>query len=268
SRSRASAKSFSKVMGARRFGLMLFARFGGIAGLPAAFGFRRRKGRLQIFDPGARIGEGLLLFGRRSRQPRVLARRAIQFFLQPVARHPQLVLLAFGELGSALRGRRKFLFQSFDALAGVAQRAVPFGELLRKKPIFAGEAVSSFLKRLRASRDWQLRRSRYGRLRDLSRRRYRPPRSGRRRARWRLVVLASDVGGGLVELARQSGLDAQGDWIRPGFRNQPQSLAPAEQGPAPIDGRLRARAKRGVRRDEAVKPDTPIRSACPFRPLP
>src|SRR5262249_14374984 len=72
---------------------MLFARFCGVAGLPAAFGLRRRKGRLQIFDPGARIGEGLVLFGRRARQPGVLARRAIQFFLQPVARHPQLVLL-------------------------------------------------------------------------------------------------------------------------------------------------------------------------------
>ena len=74
---RASGQKLFGRDGAGCFGLMLFARFGGLAGLPAAFGFRRGKGRLQIFDPGARIGEGLVLFGRRARQPRDLAGRAI-----------------------------------------------------------------------------------------------------------------------------------------------------------------------------------------------
>src|SRR5262249_56088446 len=126
---------------------------------------------------------------------------------------------------------------------------VRWGEVLRKRPILGGGAVSSLLKSLRARRDWRLRRRRCGRLRDLSRRRYRPPRKPRRRTCWRLVVLASDVGAGLVELACQSGLDAQEDWIRPGFRNQPQGFAPAEQGPTPAAGSIRARANPCVRRD-------------------
>ena len=68
------------------------------------------------------------------------------FFLQPVARHPQLVLLALAELGGALSRRRKLLLQSFDARMRLAKRAVPLGELLRKKPIFGGETVGSRLK--------------------------------------------------------------------------------------------------------------------------
>src|SRR4029077_9607175 len=82
--------------------------------------------------------------------------------------------------------------------------------------------------------------------------RCRPPRSERRGARGRrLTFLASDVGESLVELAGKPGLDALGNRISPGFGNQPQSFAPVAQGPAPIDGGLRAGAKRGVRRDEA-----------------
>ena len=75
--------------GARRFGLMLVARFGGVGCEPAAFGLRRGKRRFQIFDPGAGVGEHAVLFGRRARQPRVLAGRGIEFFLHAVARHAQ-----------------------------------------------------------------------------------------------------------------------------------------------------------------------------------
>ena len=136
--------------------------------------------------------------------------------------------------------------------ARVAERAIPLGKLLRQKPVLGGEAVGPLLKSLPTGPGWRFFRSLFGRLRRGGGGRCRPLRSERRGARGRrLTFLASDVGESLVELAGKPGLDALGNRISPGFGNQPQSFAPVEQGPAPIDGGLRAGAKRGVRRDEA-----------------
>ena len=135
--------------------------------------------------------------------------------------------------------------------ARVAQRAIPLGKLLRQEPILGGEAVGSPLKSLAAGLGRQSFGSLFGRLHGVSQDRRRRPQTRRLRVRGRLTFLASDVGESLVEFADQPGLDALGNRISPGFRNQPQGFAPVEQGPAPIDGGLRARAKRGVRRDEA-----------------
>jgi hypothetical protein len=137
--------------------------------------------------------------------------------------------------------------------ARVAERAIPLGKLLRQKPVLGGEAVGPLLKSLPTGPGWRFFRSLSGRwLRRGGGSRCRPPRSESRGARGRrLTFLASDVGESLVELAGKPGLDALGNRISPGFGNQPQSFAPVEQGPTPIDGGLRAGAKRGVRRDEA-----------------
>ena len=134
--------------------------------------------------------------------------------------------------------------------ARVAERAIPLGKLLRQKPVLGGEAVGPLLKSLPTGPGWRFSEAFSAALRPRGRRR--PPQSESRGARGRrLTFLASDVGESLVELAGKPGLDALGNRISPGFGNQPQSFAPVEQGPAPIDGGLRAGAKRGVRRDEA-----------------
>jgi hypothetical protein len=135
--------------------------------------------------------------------------------------------------------------------ARVAERAIPLGKLLRQEPILGGEAVGPPLKSLAAGLGRQSFGSLFGRLHGISQDRRRRPQTRRLRVRGRLTFLASDVGKSLVEFAGRPGLDALANRISPGFRNQPQGFAPVEQGPAPIDSGLRARAKRGVRRDEA-----------------
>jgi hypothetical protein len=120
---------------------MLLARARRLAGDAAAFGLGGGQRRLQIFDPGARIGERRVALGCRMHKPRVLARHGGELFVQVMIGNRALVVLLIVRAPCRALSVGNLLLQRIEAGAQVGKRTLARCKLLRQKRILGGEAL-------------------------------------------------------------------------------------------------------------------------------